>query len=99
MKIFGMDHFQAVCRTCLTNYYNAHRERQIGQDDTFIVWSVKALKNYKALASTTVSGDGVYAEYTYNGDTGELYEDIYVKEKNTCYSDQIKLINLVGDDF
>lgn len=30
----------------------------------FIVWSCKTLQNYKCLASTTVSGDGIYVEYT-----------------------------------
>ena len=42
------------------------------------------LQNYKALLSTTVSGDGIYAEYTYNGDKQELYEDVYGKLSNRC---------------
>ena len=41
-------------------------------------------QNYKALLSTTVAGDGVYAEYTYNGDKQELYEDVYGKLTNRC---------------
>lgn len=45
----------------------------------------KTLQNYKALASTTVNGDGVYVEYTYNGDKQELYEDVYIKQLNTKY--------------
>lgn len=40
--------------------------------------------NYKALLSTTVSGDGIYAEYTYNGDKQEMYEDVYKKASNRC---------------
>ena len=44
----------------------------------------KTLQNYKALLSTTVSGDGIYAEYTYNGDKQELYEDVYGKLTNQC---------------
>ena len=40
--------------------------------------------NYKALLSTPVNGDGLYAEYTYNGDTQELYEDVYSKLTNRC---------------
>lgn len=46
------------------------------------------MQNYKLLATTTVSGDGVYAEYTYNGDTQELYEDVYKKVQNTCHKEE-----------
>ena len=42
------------------------------------------LQNYKCLASTTISGDGIYAEYTYHGDKQELYEDVYGKLTDTC---------------
>lgn len=49
-----------------------------------VEWAGKTLQNYKCLVSTTVSGDGIYAEYTYNGDKQELYEDIYEKVTNTC---------------
>ena len=47
-------------------------------------WVCKTLQNYKALLSTTVSGDGIYAEYTYNGDKQEMYEDVYKKDSNRC---------------
>ena len=49
-----------------------------------MVWACKTLQNYKALLSTTVNGDGIYAEYTYNGDKQELYEDVYGKLTNRC---------------
>lgn len=45
----------------------------------------KTLQNYKALLGTTIAGDGVYAEYTYNGDKQELYEDVYLKVTNNCF--------------
>ena len=35
----------------------------------------------------SVSGDGIYAEYTYNGDKQELYEDVY-KLTNTCHTEE-----------
>ena len=38
--------------------------------------------------STTVSGYGIYAEYKYNGDKQELYEDVYKKLTNTCYTEE-----------
>ena len=46
------------------------------------------MQNYKLLAATTVSGDGVYAKYTYNGDKQELYEDVYKKVQNTCHKEE-----------
>nr|DAJ45486.1 MAG TPA: hypothetical protein [Caudoviricetes sp.] len=85
MIVTGMKDFQSVCLDKLVNWYNTHNETHIERDDVFIVWSCKTLQNYKCLASTTVSGDGIYAEYTYNGDKQELYEDVYKKLTNTCH--------------
>lgn len=50
-------------------------------DDIYVVWSVKALQNWKALISTTLP-DGMYYELTYNGDKNELYLDAYKKFDN-----------------
>lgn len=84
MIITGMEHFQSVCKKKLVEWYNKHEETKIDMSNVFIVWSCKTLQNYKALVSTTVSGDGIYAEYTFNGDKGELYEDVYRKLTNNC---------------
>lgn len=89
MVITGMAHFQSVCKRKLMNWYNSQvGSTKIDLDNVFIVWSCKTLQNYKCLASTTVSGDGIYAEYTYNGDKQELYEDIYDKVQNTCHTEE-----------
>ena len=82
MKINGMEDFQHICRTQLVKSYNYLINYPLTYDETFIVWACKTLQNYKCLAATTVSGDGVYVEYTYNGDKEELYEDFYVKKNN-----------------
>lgn len=82
-----MDHFQSVCKNKLVKWYNENENTEIDLSNVFIVWSCKTLQNYKCLASTTVSGDGVYAEYTYNGDKQELYQDIYKKAENACIMD------------
>lgn len=74
-----------MCKKKLVEWYNVHEKEQINLSNVFVVWSCKALQNYKLLASTTVSDDGIYAEYTYNGDKQELYEDVYKKVQNTCY--------------
>lgn len=84
MIITGMEHFQSVCKKKLVGWYNQNMPTIIDLSDVFVVWSCKTLQNYKCLVSTTVSGDGIYAEYTYNGDRQELYEDVYKKLSNTC---------------
>lgn len=88
MIITGMEHFQSVCKKKLVEWYNEHEETKIDMSNVFIVWSCKTLQNYKALVSTTVSDDGIYAEYTFNGDKGELYEDVYRKLTNNCITQE-----------
>lgn len=88
MIITGMGHFQSVCKRKLVDWYNKNSFNTIDLSNVFIVWSCKTLQNYKCLASTTVSGDGIYAEYTYNGDKQELYEDVYKKLTNTCHTEE-----------
>lgn len=96
MIITGMEHFQSVCKRKLVEWYNNElslvngdvQGNPIDPSNVFIVWSCKTLQNYKCLVSTTVSGDGIYAEYTYNGDKQELYEDVYKKLTNTCHTEE-----------
>ena len=82
MIITGMDHFQSVCKNKLVEWYNKNEGTKIDLSNVFIVWSCKTLQNYKCLASTTVSGDGIYVEFTFNGDKNELYQDVYRKVRN-----------------
>jgi len=50
-------------------------------EDVYVVWYCKTLKNAKALLSTDIP-DGRYYEVTYNGEKNEYYFDAYKKEKN-----------------
>lgn len=84
MIITGMAHFESVCKNKLVEWYNHNSKEQITLENVFVVWACKTLQNYKALLSTTISGDGIYAEYTYNGDKQEMYEDVYKKASNSC---------------
>lgn len=92
--ITGMAHFQSVCKKKMVEWYNKNgyavtpTAPPIDLSNVFVVWSCKTLQNYKCLVSTTVSGDGIYAEYTYNGDKQELYEDVYGKITNTCHTEE-----------
>lgn len=88
MIITGMEHFQSACKKKLVEWYKKNGTVDIELDNVFVVWSCKTLQNYKTLLSTTVSGDGIYAEYTYNGDKQELYEDVYRKLTNTKYTEE-----------
>lgn len=89
MIITGMAHYESVCKKKLVEWYREHRpEVEIDLSNVFIVWSCKTLQNYKCLVSTTISGDGIYAEYTYNGDKQELYEDVYKKITNICHTEE-----------
>lgn len=83
MIITGMAHFQCVCKKKMVEWYNkndlgdAPLTPPIDLSNVFVVWSCKTLQNYKCLVSTTVSGDGIYAEYTYNGDKHFLMYGIW----------------------
>ena len=77
--------FVKLTKSTIVDYFNSHVDKtdnkQISEDDVFIVWSCKTLQNFKALASTTVS-DGMYYEITHNGDKNETYFDVYKKWEN-----------------
>ena len=81
----GNDEFLKLCKDIVVDYFNSNVEKNddgnITTDNVFVVWSVKALQNNKALLSTTVS-DGMYYEITHNGDKKEIYVDAYKKWKN-----------------
>lgn len=88
-----MDHFQQVCKAKLQHWYNGQENDNelpfVTLDDIYVVWSVKALQNYKALLSTSMK-DGIYAEFTYNGDKQELYMDVYKKKINMCFTGKME---------
>lgn len=83
----GNDKFLEKCKEIVRDYTNEHLDKsdkkEITVNDVFVVWSVKALQNNKALLSTTLF-DGMYYELTYNGDKKELYLDAYKKFENRC---------------
>lgn len=87
MIVVGMTHYERLCKEKLIKWYRKNKGFNLSMEDVYVVWSCKTLQNYKALLSTTVNGDGIYAEYTYNGDKQELYEDVYSKLTNTAYKE------------
>jgi len=80
--------FMAWAKWTVKHYAISHTDPtdgvQLTDDDVFIVWYCKALQNHKALLSTTLY-DGMYYEFTYNGDKDEAYLDAYKKWENIKY--------------
>ena len=74
-----------VAKSAVVNYFNARVEKTdnkvISTDDVYIVWFSKTLQHFKALLSTNVL-DGMYYEFTFNGDKNEAYLDAYKKWEN-----------------
>lgn len=83
----GSKEFLEWCTEEVIRYFNSRVDKTdnktLKEEDVFVVWSCKNLKNNKALLSTTVS-DGLYYEFTFNGNSEELYMDVYKKWENIC---------------
>ena len=62
--------------------FRSDKNGKITEDEVYVVWLCKTLQNNKALISTTIP-DGMYYEFTWNGDKNEGYLDAYKKWKNT----------------
>lgn len=78
--------FRAFAIKAVVDYFNSQvdstdKNGKITEDNVFVVWMCKVLQNNKALLSTTVP-DGMYYEFTWNGDKNEGYLDAYKKWKN-----------------
>lgn len=75
----------SVFKDIVYNYAKEHLDvtdnTKFTIDDVYIVWSCKALQNWKALLSTNLP-DGMYYECIYNGDKNEVYLDAYKKFEN-----------------
>ena len=79
--------FMELAIKAVVDYFNSQvdstdKNGKITAESVFVVWLCKTLQNNKALLSTTVS-DGMYYEFTWNGDKNEGYLDAYKKWKNT----------------
>lgn len=80
--------FIAWARREVHTYAMQHRqssltgnEQPLLPEDVYVVWCCKTLQNNKALLSTPLP-DGMYYEFTYNGDKDEAYLDAYRKVEN-----------------
>lgn len=81
--------FIEVCRECIVEEFNNRPNNNgynITLDDTYVVWYCKTLQNQKGLFSTTYP-DGMYYEFTFNGDKKELYMDSYMHTTNKEFTE------------
>lgn len=81
----GNTEFIKLSKEIVKDYANEHMDktdnREINEDDVYVVWNAYILGNQKALISTTLS-DGMYYEVTYNSAKDEIYFDAYKKWEN-----------------
>ena len=84
MKMTDAKFFE-FSKNAVRNYVINHLDKSdtVPNFDVYIVWYCKTLQNWKALLSTTLS-DGMYYEFTLNGDKDEAYLDAYKKWDNNC---------------
>ena len=78
--------FTSKAKHAVADYFNDNVDvtdklKLNAEQDVYIVWYCKTLQNSKAMLSTNVS-DGMYYEFTWNGDKEEGYLDAYKKFKN-----------------
>lgn len=87
------EEFLRLCKRKVAEYENKRVDikEEIDADDVFAVWTCKTLQNSKCLMSAPVKG-AYYYEFTYNGDKGEIYMDVYKKLENIPLDEKGKRI-------
>ena len=67
--------FRSIAKKAVTDYWNENQtlSKKFGS---------KAIQNFKALLGVNFDGDGMYFEFTLNGDANEGYLDVYKKQKH-----------------
>ena len=84
MDIKDTKHFQEVCLEKAKEYFQEQTGQPFECEKISVVWYCKTLQNFKCLIFAYSNGKGLYFEFTFNGDKGELYMDVYTKIKNEC---------------
>ena len=79
--------FRSLAIGAVVDYWNSSKTlvKQYGEiksSKVYVTWQCKAIQNFKALLGVSFEGDGLYFEFTWNGDAKEGYLDVYKKAKN-----------------
>lgn len=88
-KLYGGLHettFRRYAKKAVVEYWNSDKKLvskygEISDQKVYIVWQVKVIQNSKALLGVSANADGMYFEFTYNGDEKCAYLDVYKKQK------------------
>lgn len=72
------DDFFDMCADEIMQYYKEKFNAPIAVGQTKTVWYSKSIQNHKC-TMIALYPDNLYFEFTYNGDLGELYMDVYQK--------------------
>lgn len=77
--------FRSLAKKAVVEYWNGNKNLvnkfgEINAQKVFVVWQCKAIQNSKGLLSVSVEGDGMYFEFTTNGDECVAYLDVYKKQ-------------------
>lgn len=82
----GLDEakFRTIAKKAVVEWWNARKglvkkHGEITSRKVYVVWQVKAIQNSKALLGVKAEDDGMYFEFTWNGDAEEGYLDCYKK--------------------
>ena len=80
------DKFRSLAKKAVVDYWNQDKKLvksfgEITSRKVFVVWQCKIIQNNKALLGVSVDGDGLYFEFTANGDEKEAYLDVYKKKQ------------------
>lgn len=79
--------FRSMAKKSVVEYWNSNSKLvdkygEISERKVYVVWQVKVIQNSKAMLGVFVKGDGLYFEFTYNGDENVGYLDVYHKRKH-----------------
>lgn len=75
--------FEVKCKNALVKILKEKYDEDYTIQELHLVWLSKALRNFKCCICDLKPNQRYY-ECTYNGNTDELYVDIYNKEHNIC---------------
>lgn len=84
--------FRTMAKKAVADYWNGNKTLvkkfgEINYQKVAVVWQVKVLNSNKAMLCLPFDGDGMYFEFTWNGEKVEGYLDVYKKQKQVVINE------------
>lgn len=76
--------FIKTCKRYFSDWCYTNLSYNVRFNEIYVVSSFQGDKTYNVVFTAHINDDSILAEYTYNGDKKELYEDAYKKLTNRC---------------